>query len=82
MTPEEVVSLPLRREARPYTGDSPVCPKCLFAGAGVTWMPPVPGHAPECLARECHSCSFTWYEDVATQLHRALTDEEIDLVGE
>lgn len=67
----------------PYTGEDAVCPKCLYAGADTEWRKPthIPGTepphpVPECLARECRCCGFTWYETVFSPLTRALTAEE------
>lgn len=68
------------RGLEPYTGDAAVCPKCLYPGANTEWL----RHdrltpetlLPECLARACQCCGFTWYEAVASPLTRALTADE------
>ena len=71
-----------------YTGEDAVCPKCLYAGAETEWRrktyipnaaPPVP--VPECLARQCRCCGFTWYETVFSTFTRALTANEAVQAG-
>jgi hypothetical protein len=76
VTPEEAATIPGReRRMEDYTGDGGACPKCEYPGADTGWMAPL-DDLPECLARSCHRCSFTWYERCVTPLNRALKAHE------